>query len=49
MFHMPMMMILVVSTVTQKLRFVRNVLSVTKLYSCIRIMTWDNGPGFINY
>ena len=31
MLHMPMMMILAVSTVTQKLRFVRNVLLVTRL------------------
>lgn len=41
---MLMTMILVVSTVTQKPRFVRKTLSATSLYSHSRVMALANGP-----
>lgn len=42
--QMVMMMILVVSTVIQKPRFVRNMLPVTGLYSYIKAMILDVAP-----
>lgn len=41
MLHMLMMTILAASIVTQKPRFVRNVLSAARLCSCIKVMTLE--------